>query len=182
VKRLIKGLSVSLLAVGILGACSEPVEKEKASTTVKTEETKPAPAPVKEPVSTVADDIATYHNQLNDPVNGLSQAMGTFGELNIKAGSDPSLMFTDDWKTDMAVALVAMDKYIGQIRAIDPPDSLDEPHALLLQAMDEYQYVVDNYPKAIDNMDANAIIECTNHMNNGNDLIGQATDKLNSMK
>jgi hypothetical protein len=184
-KKIVKIAGLSLLAVGILGACgnTEPVEKDTTNQTVQDKPIVSKPEIKKEePKNTLADDVMAYHNMLNPAVTGLTQSLEKFSELNSEASSNPSLMFSDDWKTDMAATLVSMGIYLDQIRKVNPPASMTETHNLILQAVEEYQYVVDNYANALDNLDADAITECITHMQQGNNFVLQATDKLNSMK
>jgi hypothetical protein len=129
----------------------------------------------------VADAKAHYHELLQEPLNGLIQAMGKFSELNGQAGQDPSMLADSDWQIDMASTLVDMQRYIQDVQAINPPDAVADVHDTLLQAMDEYQFVVDNFPTALDTLDSSLIDECTSHMKNGNDLVGQATDEMTAL-
>lgn len=172
----------AVLGLGILLAgCSsniedtKPVEDNSSSSAVTVSNDTP------ETKTSVTEDREKYHELLSNPVTGLTGAMELFSDLSTKASNDPSLLTDTDWKQKMAFALASMGEYIGQIQAINPPDSLSDIHDILLQAMDEYQFTVDNFATALDTMDSDLINECTAHMQKGNELMGEATDKMTAL-
>lgn len=121
---------------------------------------------------------AAYSVLLQDYMGQFATALTDFGNLNIQASTDPTLMQDIDWITDAAVALSSMDEIILKVNELNPPDKFKEVHAELLKAMDGYQYVVDNYPEAVDYMDLDLMEQCVIKMEESADYLEGATNML----
>ena len=165
-KKLIGAVLVgSMLLVG----CSEEAVKEE--TKAVEQKSEPAKAEPKKVVET------EYLNNMSAAMKNMSEALGLISEESTKFLENPALMMDQGWIMDMAMAITMLDASIIQVRDIEEPEGkeLKEAHALVLKAMDHYQYVVDNYPSAIDNMDADAIRKCTENLSTATGYIQEAT-------
>lgn len=116
-----------------------------------------------------------YLNTLSMYQDGLANVFSHFAQLNFEAADNPYLISNPDWITEVAILLAEMQSYIDKIYALDPPDYHREMHDLVLKAMDEYQFVVDNYPMAIDTLDFELLDRCTEAMIRGSGYIEEAT-------
>ena len=152
-----KYVAVALFSALLLGGCSEEVVKEEPKAVEKKEV---AAEPVKKAVE------SEYTKAMSVAMQNVSDALGGMTEESKKMADNPALILDQGWIMDMALALTMLDASITQVRDIEQPTDpkLKEAHELVLNAMDHYEYVVDNYPSAIDNMDADAIRKCTENL------------------
>jgi hypothetical protein len=176
-----------ILVVLLFSGCSSSIEGDtesvtsEPSTSVSEESTSEAPAAKEVSESILSDeDPDEYMGVIGDTMDQFSQLMYDFSSLTSDASNDPSLMFTDDWKIDVAMNLVLMQGLIDDVQAQSPPAAFKDTHRYLLLAMDEYQFVVDNFPEALDNMDSDLIIKCTESIENGTQYIDDATQSVPS--
>lgn len=130
-----------------------------------------------EPVDT---ELLAYSTSMGDSFGEFESIMYDFSDLMLDAGNDPYLMFDDAWTIDVATQLVLMQGVIDDIKSLNPPTGFEDVHNKTLQAMDEYQYVVDNLPRAIDNMDVDLINSCSDAVANGTRYIGEASSLLST--
>jgi hypothetical protein len=163
-------------------AVKEEAVKEEA---VKEEavEVEPVSAEPVEPVieeEPVDTELLAYSTSMGDSFGEFESIMYDFSDLMLDAGNDPYLMFDDAWTIDVATQLVLMQGVIDDIKSLNAPTGFEDVHNKTLQAMDEYQYVVDNLPRAIDNMDVDLINSCSDAVANGTRYIGEASSLLST--
>ena len=170
-KKLIGAVLVGSM---LLGACSEEVVKEEPKA-VEQKETTKAPEPAKKAEKPFESE---YTKAMSVAMQNVSDALGGMTEESKKMADNPALILDQGWIMDMALALTMLDASIIQVRDIEEPTDpkLKEAHGLVLNAMDHYEYVVDNYPSAIDNMDADLIKECTENLKSATGYIQEANE------
>ena len=165
-KLLVMGAVVAGLLVGCEAeeAVKEVKEPVKAEESVKAAETKKV-------------DETKYLKNMSASMKNVADSLGSISEESAKFSENPALMMDQGWIVDMAMAITLLDSSIIQVRDIEEPKGkeLKKAHTLVLKAMDHYQYVVDNYPSAIDNMDADAIRKCTENLSTATGYIQEAT-------
>ena len=168
-KKLIGAVLVGSM---LLGACSEEVVKEEP---VQQKETTKAAEPAKKAEKPFESE---YTKAMSVAMQNVSDALGGMTEESKKMADNPALILDQGWIMDMALALTMLDASIIQVRDIEEPTDpkLKEAHGLVLNAMDHYEYVVDNYPSAIDNMDADLIRECTENLKTATGYIQEANE------
>ena len=166
-----KYVAVALFSALLLVGCSEEVVKEEPKAVEQKETTKEA-EPAKKAVE------SEYTKAMSVAMQNVSDALGGMTEESKKMADNPALILDQGWIMDMALALTMLDASIIQVRDIDEPTDpkLKEAHGLVLNAMDHYEYVVDNYPSAIDNMDADLIKECTENLKSATGYIQEANE------
>lgn len=190
-----------IFVIGMIGSCTEEeVVKEEPKKEPKQEEVKKEEKEEKEKAAAEqeakekkeaeeakkAEEASKVESQyLGDMQEGLqvvSTAMGKISENSFALGENPTLMYDEDWLMNMALALNQLDLGISEIKAIkEPNDSvLKESHALVLKAMDTYQFAVDNLPNAIDNMDVELLQKCSEQIKTGNDYLNQANELIDT--
>jgi hypothetical protein len=163
-KKLMGMFALLFIAGGFLTGCSADTTESASSAE-------------EEVVDTSAVD--EYKSTMQDSFANMGDYMGTFSQKSSEAGEDYTLMFDENWVMEMVTAIVGMDQEIDVWNEIeDVPEEYKETHDLLLKAGDEFKYVTENYPKAIDNMDLDLMTECLMHMSNGNVYLGEATEKM----
>ncbi|MCK1982191.1 MULTISPECIES: hypothetical protein [Peribacillus] len=134
---------------------------------------------VTEPTSNT--ELADYGTEMEGYLNDFTVTMTDFSNLNSEAANNPSIMLTDDWIMDISLSLVTMEEHINNIRSVDAPAEVQKSHDHVLQAMDSFQYVVDNYPNAIDNVDVELLGTCVDAMTEGGQHLDKATAELNKV-
>ncbi|AZB44605.1 hypothetical protein CEF21_21230 [Bacillus sp. FJAT-42376] len=145
-----------------------PPVQEKPPAVVPEE---PAEPPVTdEPDAVVPDEPAVpdtdgeslqYLDEVAPMLEQLSAGLYAFGQLNLEASNDPSLLTDSGWVKELADSLVQMQGASDDLKALEPPASMAEVHQLFLLAGKEIDYVVEHYPGAIDTMDLAEIEQCT---------------------
>jgi hypothetical protein len=56
-----------------------------------------------------------------------------------------------------------------------------EIHSILIDALGDFNYVAENLPTAVDNLDTNEINRLTGILGNGTDKLGTATAKIQTV-
>ncbi|MBS2970754.1 hypothetical protein J9317_18580 [Metabacillus sp. KIGAM252] len=200
-----KALSLLIVSLFLLSGCvinekpktvQEPLA-EKESPPVKEEEPAPeaepvpeAPAPApeeppaEEPAAPAEPDVndaeMQYLDQVSPMLEQLSNGLYAFGELNMQASGDPSLLTDSVWVKEMAKALVQMQSASDDLKSLQPPPGMAEVHDLFLLAGKEIDYVVAHYPDAIDSMDIAEIEQCTEALLNVGMYMDEASALLGS--
>jgi hypothetical protein len=181
-KYYLVGLMVLVLSL-FLVACSEEAVDSEVEAQDKTEET----ATVEESTVTQQDvDDAKHEFEITDAYTifsmGFSAQLGdSLSELSTLL-SEPNL-YDDDWILSMALALLTLDEVLASYRDYDGeiPSVFQKAHELTLLAVEEYQYIPDNLPSAIDNMDSEAIEKNSEHLLQGTEYITQATEEISNI-
>jgi hypothetical protein len=104
--------------------------------------------------------------------------MSDFSDHFAQTSSNPMILFEDVFYYDTGVLLGRMQSEITKIKGYDGeiPKILEGSHAKLLESMDDYQYVVDSLPQAIQNMDSSELLSVTERMESGNLKMNEASD------
>lgn len=166
-------------------------KKEEAAADKKAEQEAEAKAKAEEEAQAKADaeeeakadkeaELMAYHTETTRIYTDLGKYITDFGNQNTQASQNPALIADTDWTVDTVVALTGIQSSIKEYRAIENvPEEFAESNRLANQAWDEWQFVIDNYPAAIDNLDVDMIRECASHMQNAT---GYLDDALNTFK
>lgn len=108
----------------------------------------------------IDDAENTYFSTMDLYSEDFSLHSASFSELNSELEENPTLMLTEEWVQDAAVSLLGMKSVIPKILAVVPPKNLKDYHNHFLEAMDEYTFIINNFPNAIDNFDTDLYLEC----------------------
>ena len=173
-KKLISAVMLSSL---LLGACSEEAVKEEKPVT----EQKAVPKEKTADQIAKAQEIANssqYGQQVSEAMTVLGDKLNVLNIQNKKLSANPYIMKNQDWMADTVRALIGFNESIEAVKLIEAPvnPELNKAHVLMLKAMDEYQFVVVNYPKAIDNVDAALMQKCSTAFNTATDYLNEATE------
>lgn len=176
-----KWLFTLTISAMVLGGCSDSTVQE-VEEVVDTPEVEAAEAPEessdKADVLAELDKTIAYSEGMGVDLDSLTQLLEMFGEQNQKVGVNPEIMFDEDWQMDTVIILQLLDETIASIRESQPPEAFQQSHDLTMQAMDEFQFMVDNYPAAVDNLDVALMEQCVTAMTNGANFISQATEAM----
>lgn len=190
---LVVSLLMSLVACGTEETAEEPKEEPEVVEEVKEE---PEGVVEEEPEEVVEEPGVEEMSVEEEDDNGLteeeveylstmtvlfdefSQVLLDFSDQNMKVAEDPSVIFTNEWVTEMAGILANMGILADEIYATEPPERFKEVHDIYLQAMDEIYFIYDTYPEAIDNLDVDLMEQCVIAMENVSVLIQEGTNKL----
>lgn len=190
---LVVSLLMSLVACGTEETAEEPKEEPEVVEEVKEE---PEGVVEEEPEEVVEEPEVEEMSVEEEDGNGLteeeveylstmtvlfdefSQVLLDFSDQNMKVAEDPSVIFTNEWVTEMAGILANMGILADEIYATEPPERFKEVHDIYLQAMDEIYFIYDTYPEAIDNLDVDLMEQCVIAMENVSVLIQEGTNKL----
>jgi hypothetical protein len=190
--KMVKGIIVTGLFFGLVGACSndedaveevavEEVEKVAVDDTNAKEVVKEVAVEevaVEEAKPKIGADVMAYGEHISTIMGDMSSTMFTFGDLMTNAGNNPSLIYDQEWMIDVAIQLNSLQMSIDKVNSLTAPTGFEDVHNGILKGMDEYQFVVDNLPLAIDNMDADLMNQCVIAMNNGGIHIEEASSLL----
>lgn len=190
---LVVSLLMSLVACGTEETAEEPKEepevvegvKEEPDGVVEEEPEEVVEEPEVEEMSVEEEDDnglteeeVEYLSTMTVLFDEFSQVLLDFSDQNMKVAEDPSVIFTNEWVTEMAGILANMAILADEIYATEPPERFKEVHDIYLQAMDEIYFIYDTYPDAIDNLDVNLMEQCVIAMENVSVLIQEGTNKL----
>jgi len=89
--------------------------------------------------------------------------------------------FNDEWTIKVATQIAIMRTLVDEARELKAPDKFTEVHSEYMKGIEDFSWMADNLPKAIDDLDTQAIEKCTEKMQSGTAYIGQATKLINAL-
>ena len=104
--------------------------------------------------------------------------MASMGELFIEVADNPLLMFTDDWKFNVAVSMAALQISTEEIRGLDAPPTVKLIHADMLALADALDNSISLMTTGIDDLDVASMEAAVGEINRVNELIMSATAKV----
>ena len=172
------------LVIGMMAGCVNGEiqgAKERAEEEEKQEEKEPVkekPAPAPKPKEEEPKVETAYAENMSNSMKSLSNSLGLMTDVSMELADNPYLARTESWIMDAAVAITSLESDIENIRSISKPKDpqLLEAHLIILKAMDHYEFVVENWPNAIDNMDVELMGQCTENLSIATEYIKQAND------
>lgn len=179
-KKTIKGLVIATGCVFLLGACSETTTtKEEPKKEVTSKEVEPKKETSSKESEVILNDHAQadqaekeYSDNMSAYFSSFSDVMTRFSTKNREAAQNPALMADSNWMIDTSAVIIDMQTLIEDYRAIDDvPAVFESSHKLLGDAIDQYEFVVENYATGIDNMDADLLTQCAVHMDAGTKIL-----------
>lgn len=146
-----------------------------------TEEAKPTNTPVPAPPTPTPNPAAAYRAFFTDTMGNLSAAMTEFGDLNNRAGQDPSLFTDQSWILNVAAQTVIIEE--ESQRLIDyplnnVPLSVLEAHAKFVEAATLLRDSMPIYREGVDTRNPELITTASEMAQEANNLISEATALL----
>ena len=159
-------LVVVLLVIGliIIGECSSEVGEPTS-----------IPTDVGETITVSEQNYLTGLDKNSDTV---SKAFIEFTNLT----QNPQIG-NEEWTVKVAIQLVTIQKAYEEAAKMSPPESLREVHSKYIKAMSCYNDMAYLFAEGIDNNDSELINEATRKIEEGSELIKEATaavDKFNA--
>lgn len=143
-----------------------------------TREPTSTPPPTNTTQPTAEPQASTYQKEMIQISEDYITALNWTSELASEASEDPMLMYDDTWRTEMASALVMLRDCNSRVRQLDPPPAYQASYEHLLDAADHFDAAVTYMVDGIDEMDPDLIAKSSEHMSEGADCMGLATDAL----
>ena len=118
-----------------------------------------------------------YESSIGELTGDMSEYMAKFSEVNLEMSENPMLLYNDDWVYEVAGIIAGMSATLDKMNELDAPKKFKGMDKYLKEAIKEFKFVTDNYPKAIDNMDVDMLMKCVDKLNAGNELIEKAYEE-----
>lgn len=169
-----KKILLAILLIGTLAGCGQQASSQpKKETKVET----PAPQP---PPNTDKEDMANYYNKLNDPFNHVLTDIKSITDLASIGANNEGIIYTQAYRDRVLQVCSDMQDNIQNIKDIIPPDNpkILAIHNVILQGMEQVQFVADNFPTAINTVNISLINSCTDAFNNATGYFNQATNMV----
>ncbi len=155
---------------------SEPLETATPFITATLESTDtPQPTATQDMTATTEAEEQAYLIEMTQIGDDYVTALELVGELSNQAGEDPTLLFDEEWKTQMAIGLLLMQVSGENSRELQPPARYEEAHKQFLEAVVHMDRVVELLPRGIDELDADLINEASIEMLLGTEALDEAT-------
>jgi len=89
---------------------------------------------------------------------------------------------TSEWKSSVTTELAILELNIQEAKDTEVPERFKSVHTEYLKGLDAYQFLVENLPKAIDNLNVDLIKKCGDKMSEGNNHIKKAVEEMEKVK
>jgi|GEM_PF-3696637 hypothetical protein cdifA_02588 len=89
---------------------------------------------------------------------------------------------TNEWKSSVTTELAILELNIQEAKDTEVPERFKSVHTEYLKGLDAYQFLVENLPKAIDNLNVDLIKKCGDKMSEGNNHIKKAVEEMEKVK
>lgn len=180
-KKILKAVGVLFVLMIGISMCmpsdkkTEPTNTSKQATSIeKTDIEKPLETAQK-PNLSEADgqyclEIAANSFKISDALTKLGNAF-----------QNPQ-MNDQRWRLEVVSQLVILDISIKEARQIEPTPKMQSVHTKYMSALDNFQYVVDNLPKGLDNLDTKIIDSCTENLQLGAQGLTETSEELTAIQ
>lgn len=102
--------------------------------------------------------VREYVAWVGKQITGMQPAVSGFAERMVEAGEDPTAIFSDRWKLQVAAALVVFTTSADEIRAYDDvPEGGMAMHGMLTDLADQLDIIAEQSTKGIDEIDVAAL-------------------------
>ena len=170
-------LLAMIIAMGIIGSAidnspSDPVQAapDPARAAVPTPVVQECPTP----------EETLYFEVVQEHLLASGESMGSIGRLSTNAGNDLSLLFNENWKLEVAIALALLITTADAIEAMAPPDSARSIHQDLIQVADHQRKAAVLFAQGVDTFDMNLIIESGSHLDAISVPVASGVQKIES--
>ena len=131
------------------------------------------PAPTPTPTSCPTPEEQAYFLEMGSLADSVSEVFFGFGNLNTRAGDNPSLILQEDWQLEAALYLIGFQFYIDAVKELSPPSSLRHIHQNLLASVNVLQKAVDAYAYGVDNLDVDSLVQAISYLEEHNRLVNE---------
>lgn len=123
-------------------------------------------------------DVAkAYADHMTGGISILADGLQSFRILTEEVKLNPASFVADsDWRANMDDALTAMEEGIIILREGVPSSYQKRSHEVMMNALDNYDYVVNNFVGTIDNGDIRTFRICTTYINEANEFMKEVIE------
>ncbi len=87
---------------------------------------------------------------------------------------------TDKWREDILVELVSMKLLVEEAKSITPPENMKNIHNQFIEAIDHFDYMIENIPSALDNNDKELTEKCMYELTIGAEELQKTKNLISS--
>jgi hypothetical protein len=126
-----------------------------------------------------ADKEIAYHSTISNLSMDMADILYDYSTVMDDGSKDPDYMLSTEYQDRVDEVCGRMYDKIQEIKNVDTPSSLQPLQNKLIDAMNEYEFVATETPKAIKNVDPHLMSEVLTHMENGTAKVQAITDEMN---
>lgn len=152
-----------------------------ASTMVPTQTTVPTQTHVPTVSPCQRADVQAYFDEMLKITGPLEQTYLEIGALTAQAGSNPLLVFDDDWRFSVVVHLAAMKVAAEQIRELNPPTQVRHIHSDLIEMAAGLDRAADLFAAGMDNYDPDLLAMSAEQIDANTDIVIGAAAKVSAL-
>ncbi|PGQ47697.1 hypothetical protein COA20_15700 [Bacillus thuringiensis] len=115
---------------------------------------------------------------MDDYLKDLSDVANRFSIL--EANAEIKGTINKSWVSDVGDVFYKMSYLISSVRYVEPPTELKGLHSSILKAMDNLQFVIDNYGDAASQTDLAKLGKCLKSLRSARDTIDEARSELSA--
>ncbi|MED2920336.1 hypothetical protein P4324_30470 [Bacillus thuringiensis] len=123
-------------------------------------------------------DMQHYAWVMDDYLKDLSDVATRFRIL--EADAEIKGTINKSWVSDVGDVFYKMSYLISSVRYVEPPTELKGLHSSILKAMDNLQFVIDNYGDAASQTDLAKLDKCLKSLRIARDTIDEARSELST--
>jgi hypothetical protein len=176
------GIQINWISISL--NIEEPLDPEDVSATIAAAANQTPATDLPQTDAAESQSPAGLSPAEQDYVAALGPILTEMGASLDRAGllfADPR--FTDqDWIIDLAVELVTWQHAYEDAAALSPPPSLEEIHALTLEALRLHSVAADQIVTGVDTGDVDLLSQAAGNIEQGGVLVDQANDLFNEFR
>ena len=152
-KKILAGVVVLFLFLVCVGVIfGEPVEEDsvEVSTVEQSESDDVQP-------DCYSGELGKYVTSVLASIGAIGTAADNMGSLFAQSGRSPALFLNQDWQDKMEGNHKVMEDSISDIRDVSPPESVEDIHEILLEAVDDLDEGISLSSKGVREVDADSL-------------------------
>ena len=124
-------------------------------------------------------EVRAYFAEAAPIISDYGEALSDLGALSDRAGKEPALILSNDWKNEMTVALAELRDAASRIDSLDAGGSEAQPlDDLLQQKADETEPMTVEFTQGLDEMNIGKLVSGAARMKTIGGLIGDMQKEL----
>ena len=173
-KKILWGVVVGFLFLVCVGVVvGEPVEEDLAEVSAVEQS-----VPDDEPPDCYSGELGEYVASILVSTGAIGTAADNIASLFAQSGRSPALFLNQDWQDRMEENHKVMKDSISDIRDVEPPESVEDIHEILMDAVDDLDKGVGLSSKGVSEVDADSLSSGLPLMMSYNDEFGKYSSEL----
>jgi hypothetical protein len=156
---------------------------QTATANIPTSTSSPIPTLTLEATLTPQPIPDTYEISIGEKVPAYVEAFFDVNEYVQQVSNDTSLLFDNDWKTNLGLSLGILNFRAEEMAKLEPTPKYVNLHSIIVHIADETYLFTDAYANGVDNFDSALIDKAIQHLISMTTLMQDATtemDKINA--